>query len=295
MVGVALRLVPSRSFAMCRLFGFRSQLPTRVHVPLVKASNALGVQSLEHPDGWGIGSFAEGQPTLYRGLSPAHADAAFVSASDAVVSRCVIAHVRKASVGEVSLVNTHPFQHEGLLFAHNGTLESFEDVRRPLEASIAPALSPFVLGETDSERCFFLFLTKLSRLAPFACASLEDAARALSETVRSLRILTAPLHADRPALNFLVTNGLWMAAVRDGRSLHYSTHKQRCSDPDPCPIHPACETPPGDDPRISQLVIASEALSSEQAWTEVPDEGVVGTDESMILRRWSIADFADRA
>ena len=46
---------------------------------------------------------------------------------------------------------------------HNGDIPSFGDVREQIEASIAPRLRRFILGDTDSERVFFLFLTELSR------------------------------------------------------------------------------------------------------------------------------------
>ena len=39
---------------MCRLFGFRSVIPSQVHQSLVGAENALMLQSDRHPDGWGV-------------------------------------------------------------------------------------------------------------------------------------------------------------------------------------------------------------------------------------------------
>jgi predicted glutamine amidotransferase len=45
---------------VCRLFGFRSSVPSQPHRSLMDAENALAAQSLRHPDGWGIGWFADG-------------------------------------------------------------------------------------------------------------------------------------------------------------------------------------------------------------------------------------------
>ena len=100
-----------------------------------------------------------------RGLLPAHADEAFVEAARAARSRVVIAHVRDASVGPVTEANTHPFVHDQWIFAHNGTVARFKDVARvraELEAEIDPELRRALRGETDSERCFLIFLTRLA-------------------------------------------------------------------------------------------------------------------------------------
>jgi len=45
---------------MCRLFGFRSVLRSRVHRSLRTADNALAVQSRVHPDGWGVAYYVAG-------------------------------------------------------------------------------------------------------------------------------------------------------------------------------------------------------------------------------------------
>ncbi len=55
---------------MCRIYGFRSNEPTKVECTLVHAQNALLAQSRSdhvgksHPHGWGIGLYENGAPTL---------------------------------------------------------------------------------------------------------------------------------------------------------------------------------------------------------------------------------------
>ncbi|MFN7135475.1 MAG: class II glutamine amidotransferase, partial [Myxococcales bacterium] len=169
---------------MCRLFGFRSPVPGMVHRSLVQESNCLGLQSREHPHGWGIGFYNGRDITLSRAAGAAFEDADFARISGLVNSDCVVAHVRKASVGNIGIQNSHPFRYEQFLFAHNGTLEDFDRlVREPMEALIAPDFRPLIRGETDSERCFFLFLTILRERVPLAEARLEQMAEALAQTV----------------------------------------------------------------------------------------------------------------
>ena len=45
---------------MCRLFGFRSVIPSQMHRSLIAADNALGRQSERHPDGWGVAYYVDG-------------------------------------------------------------------------------------------------------------------------------------------------------------------------------------------------------------------------------------------
>src|SRR5687768_13692587 len=106
---------------MCRLFGFRSQVPERVHTSLILEKNSLKVQSVEHKDGWGIAAYPNGvtNPQLAHGLGPAHQDPEFERVSGLLAAPTVLAHVRLASVGAVTVRNAHPFTHGRWSFAHN--------------------------------------------------------------------------------------------------------------------------------------------------------------------------------
>ena len=60
---------------MCRLFGFRSVIPSQVHRSLLAAENALGVQSNQHRDGWGVAFYVDGSPHVTRSPLTAVGDA----------------------------------------------------------------------------------------------------------------------------------------------------------------------------------------------------------------------------
>src|SRR5258706_7228316 len=148
--------------AMCRLFGFRSNVPERVHFSLVAEKNSLKAQSVEHKDGWGIAYYDGGQaPEVVKGLGPAHSDPEFERVSNLLSSNAVLAHVRLASIRAVHLRNAHPFLHGRWAFAHNGTVANFLKRQTELEARISPEYRAPIRGETDSQRCFYLFLTQL--------------------------------------------------------------------------------------------------------------------------------------
>jgi glutamine amidotransferase len=245
---------------MCRLFGQHAHPDVDACAPLCGAANALRFQSHRHPHGWGIGWYVNGAPSVRRGILPAHADEAFAAAGREIRSAVVIAHIREASVGPVRHENTHPFVFDRWLFAHNGTVARWHDdpdVRAAVEAEIDPDLRREIRGDTDSERCFYLFLTRLRARGGLALPGVEDVRRALAATTRAVVAVADRVPSPRPtSLTFLVSDGRILAACRRGRTLHLSR--------DAGPRH--------------ALVVASERIGSGP-WTDVPEGGFVGTED----------------
>jgi glutamine amidotransferase len=126
---------------------------------LLEAPDSLAEQSRREPDGTGLGIFDDqGHPSVYKAPLPAYEDQEFGRRAREVCSRTFIAHVRYASTGEVSLANTHPFEQQDRLFAHNGVIEDLP----ALEQELGPALA-WVNGQTDSERFFALITREIER------------------------------------------------------------------------------------------------------------------------------------
>ncbi|MFT5430271.1 MAG: putative glutamine amidotransferase, partial [Myxococcota bacterium] len=117
---------------MCRLFGFRSVIPSQVHSSLASAENALGVQSTKHPDGWGVAYYVGGAPHVIKSYEPAHESRLFERVSGIVASETVLAHVRQATVGERTVLNSHPFQYGRWIMAHNGDVRGYAEVKDDL-------------------------------------------------------------------------------------------------------------------------------------------------------------------
>jgi predicted glutamine amidotransferase len=245
---------------MCRLFGQHAHPDVDACAPLCGAENALRFQSHRHPHGWGIGWYVDGAPRVRRGLLPAHADEAFVAAGQEIRSSVVVAHIRDASIGPVRQENTHPFAFDRWLFAHNGTVARWHDddrVRAAVEAEIDPDLRREIRGDTDSERAFYLFLTRLRGRGGLALPGLDDVRRALADTTRAVVAYADAVPSPKPtSLTLLVSDGRILAACRRGRTLHLSR--------DAGPRH--------------ALVVASERIGPG-AWSEVPEGGFVGTED----------------
>jgi predicted glutamine amidotransferase len=273
---------------MCRLFGFRSVIQSRVHRSLLVAENALGTQSSQHPDGWGVAYYVDGAPHLVRSAATAMGDAMFHRLSAVVSSETVVAHVRKATQGEKTTLNCHPFQHGRWVFAHNGDIPEFERFRALLLDEVSPEMRHFILGETDSEVIFFILLSVLKKRAPLSePRSAQELAAAVRETTLRVRDVCSA-SARELLLTFVVTNGETLVASQGGKELYLSTYKTRCADRDACPrLSPECEAPSATG-KVNHCIVSSEPLMGENVWEPLALGGIVGVDRAMQVHRMSI-------
>ena len=271
---------------MCRIFGFRSVLDSQVHRSLLSAENALAVQSERHPDGWGVVYYMAGAPHVIKSTGTAATDALFRRVGGVVTSRTVLAHIRKATRGELHPLNCHPFQYGRWVFAHNGDVPDFGARRDALLAEVSPRLRRFVLGETDSEVIFFMLLSRLEAYGPLAQPkAVEEVMDAARGTVADVARLCPAPEGKTNLLTFLVTDGTTMVAHQGGKELFFSTYKRRCADRETCPsLAPYCEeeTKSG---HVNHLVFSSEVLHGENVWTALSPGELVGVDRRMMLVR----------
>jgi predicted glutamine amidotransferase len=140
--------------------------PERVRATfwLLDAPDSLVQQSRRNPDGTGVGYYDEhGQPVADRQPLAAYEDRKFAAEARELTSRTFVAHVRHASGTPVTLENTHPFEQDGRLFAHNGVIGDVP----ALERELGDAMSN-VHGDTDSERYFALVTREIERTGDVA-------------------------------------------------------------------------------------------------------------------------------
>ncbi|MEV6809572.1 MULTISPECIES: class II glutamine amidotransferase [unclassified Streptomyces] len=159
---------------MCRLFGLSSApRRTRATFWLLDAPDSLSRQSRHDPDGTGLGYFtADGAPRVDKAPIAAYQDRAFAEEARLVESATFVAHVRYASTGGLDARNTHPFEQDGRLFAHNGVIEGLD----LLDDHLGEDRS-LVGGDTDSERLFALITRETRENGGDVGAGIRDAAR----------------------------------------------------------------------------------------------------------------------
>jgi glutamine amidotransferase len=254
---------------MCRLYAFRSTLPRKVECELIAAQNSLLAQSrcdgagVTHPDGWGLGYFDRGQLTVTRQPSSAFEDATFRWSAAQAFSTNVIAHVRKATVGEVRVENAHPFVFEHWLFAHNGTLRGFPAYRDAMCAAMTPHQRAAIHGDTDSEHLFHFLLSVHERAPELPLLPMMRAA-----VSQLLQLAAAHAPGEQLALNLLLTNGGETVGLRYGPTL-WRVERTAVHPCDVCggTLHVG-ETGHHD---YRAVVLASERITASEHWREVPD------------------------
>jgi predicted glutamine amidotransferase len=197
---------------MCQLLGMNSRLPSSLTLSFTGFSQRGGCTD-HHADGWGIAFFESDGAQPGKGIryfvdkqSAATSPIAQMLRTFPIKSHNVVAHVRKATVGHVTLENSHPFVRElwgrYWVFAHNGDLKDFAP---PLHGSFRP------VGDTDSELAFCWLLQELAK-SHAGVPSVHE----LTLTLREL----LPAITRHGTFNFLLSNGqaLWAHA---STNLHY--------------------------------------------------------------------------
>ena len=252
---------------MCRLYAFRSTEDTKVECTLVHSQNALMTQSeqdqsgLSHSHGWGIVTY-DGQETQDKQAWAAYHGEHFKQSAAKVYANLVLAHVRRATVGEPSAVNTHPFKYQQWAFVHNGTIPSFKKVQPKLLEAMGPQHQQRIRGETDSEHLFHYAMSLTER---FPERTLESIVRqVVNDTLGWIKEASA---TAKPGLNLVLTDGDLIAGSRLGRTLYY-VERSGVYDCEICGF-PHIHHESNHNHRA--VVVASEPLTHED-WIPFPDE-----------------------
>ncbi|MDK2123608.1 class II glutamine amidotransferase [Parachitinimonas caeni] len=237
---------------MCQLLGMNCNVPTDICFSFEGFSCRGGLTD-HHSDGWGIAFFEGRGCRLFLDYQPSATSpiAAFVRQYP-IKSTNVIAHIRKATQGEIGLANTHPFRRElwgqYWIFAHNGDLKTLPNLT-------GKRFQP--VGTTDSEHAFCWMLDQLAQ-------RFEDRPHR-DELFPYIADLAAQL-AERGVFNFMLSNGECLFA-HCATHLHYLVRQAPFTvahlvDEDVSIDFSEVTTP---DDRVA--VIATQPLTDNEVWT----------------------------
>jgi len=256
---------------MCRLFGM-SGGPHRVAATfwLIEAPDSLADQSRREPDGTGLGTFDEhGRPVVSKQPIAAYEDPDFAREAREVRSHTFVAHVRYASTGALSPQNTHPFEQDGRLFAHNGVIGDLPK----LEAELGDAMS-YVHGETDSER-FFALITK---------RGIVDAARWVAANLPVFALnLVLITSSELWALRYPDTHELYMLKRAPGgpsgvRHLEHASARG------------TLRVRSGELADLPSVVVASEPMDEDPGWRALEPGQLLHVDSDLKLTVTTVLD-----
>jgi len=275
---------------MCRLFAFHSRITSQVHSSLVSADNTLHDLSEKHPDGWGVGYYVEGTPHVIKSTDCAMEDQIFHKVSGIVSSQTVVAHIRKATQGEQTILNSHPFQYGEWIFVHNGNIKNFQEKKQSYLNLVDSDLKRFILGSTDSEMLFFIILSEIKKNH-----NLSDDDIPISQIKNSIQIALdkiisisgKPTHSNDPTpsenyYSFILTNGKKMIGINGGQDLYYCTHKTTCPEKETCPHYDrSCENSSTQGSKVNHLIFSSEKISGPNVWKKLKPGVMIGVGQEM--------------
>lgn len=242
---------------------------------LLEAPDSLTLQSHREPDGTGLGWFdGGGRPEVSKQPIAAYDDAEFARRAHEVESRTFVAHIRFASTGELTRENTHPFEQEGRLFAHNGVLEGLPQLDEHLGAA-----SELVHGQTDSERLFALITREIAAGAGDVEAGIAKACHWVASNLPLFAINFVLATPGRVwALRYPLTHDLYVLQRPPGEALeHRSSLGSHITS-----AHGA------DHPLV---VIASERMDGDEDWVEIASGELVSVAPDLhVTRREILSD-----
>lgn len=278
---------------MCRLMAYKGTsilLDELLYKPKNSLINqSINARELEEPlngDGFGVGWYSHHishEPATFVSLNPAWSNRNLRNLAPKIQSDCMLAHVRAASVGEVSEANCHPFQYRELLMAHNGGVENFGRIKRDIRAQLSDELYNWIKGQTDSEHIFSLLVNRLNtEHHEFSADAVTDAFEYTFHHVKSLMKKNG-IH-EEAYLNMVVTNGHFIVATRfvtddkaEPLTLYHSEGSRYVVEDGMSRM----EAPKDDDEAV---LVVSEKLTDDSHWTMIPKNHFVIVEHDLNVR-----------
>jgi predicted glutamine amidotransferase len=255
---------------MCRLFGLHAG--TNVVTAtfwLLDAPDNLAQQSRKNPDGTGLGVFdGQGRPQVRKQPIAAWQDSDFATEAHEMTGTTFIAHVRYATTGSHSVVNTHPFVQDGRIFAHNGMVEGLDALDEQLREM---GTADLVLGQTDSERVFALITASIRAHDGDVQAGLVDAMGWLAANV--------PIYAVNVLLS--TATDLWALRYPQTHELYVSDRREIPAD---CQFHLRTKRIRADSDHLRfrpSVVFATERMDDDPRWRLIEPGELVHVDAGL--------------
>lgn len=280
---------------MCRLFGMHAgNGPVKATFWLLTAPDSLAQQSRREADGFGIGTYdREGRPVVDKAPIAAYEDKEFAAEARDLESLTFIAHVRYASTGGNLKANTHPFEQDNRMLAHNGVVEDLDRLDARLQQL---GVMDLVKGETDSERVFALITAEIRGNGGDIDAAIASALSWIAENLRLFAVnLILTTAADLWAVRYPDTHPLYVLELAE-QDRHTGMKTQRIS----------VQSQQLTDEQRPAVLLATERMDDNPNW-RLMDSGEIlhvgpslQVDSSFPLppsprHRITLADLNDRA
>ncbi|MFQ5743902.1 MAG: class II glutamine amidotransferase [Acidobacteriota bacterium] len=261
---------------MCRFVLYLGD-PIRLSSLITDPDNSLIHQSFHsherreplNGDGFGLTWYppdANGEPALFRSISPAWNNRNLRELARITTSHCVLAHVRAASQGSVCEPNCHPFKWRSYAFMHNGNVGGFQGWKRHLIEALSDEAFATIEGNTDSEHLFALLIDEIR--ATSDADSGTALGRAMERTLNKLLTMSKRFGGGACYLNLAVSDGRSAVVTRctteeKAATLHLHAGRSYTCEEGLCRM---IEPEEG----AGAVIVSSERLSDDPGWSMVP-------------------------
>lgn len=230
---------------MCEIFCFSASTPKQINSLL----EGFFSHSEEHPHGWGLANMCgEDSFIVKEPLKASDSEQLRDILSTPIVGKTIFAHIRLATVGEVTPINCHPFiqKDDGnrkWMLMHNGTLFEFPQGEKYRKIQ---------KGSTDSERILLYIIDKINEFEnDNGLSSTEERFSLINDLLSQL--------ADGNKLNIM---------IYDGELTYIHSNMKNC-------LYSLKE----DD----GFVIASSPVNDNENWNEIEINTVYGIADGNVV------------
>jgi predicted glutamine amidotransferase len=272
---------------MSVVLAVRTSDPNLLRCQLSRLEGQVTLQAEPRANAVGVGAYADGEVLLRRLATDAGLTVA--SLAPPHESGTLVFHEGKLPVGLSLEDNTQPFRARDWLFAHQGSLNGFPQLRASLLEALPDFLRRQLAGPTDSEMAFAHFLKQLRDRARVDDPRLEPAvaATALATTARELDRAAAQAGAARTStLNFVATNGRILLATRWGEAPLFYTRLEGTDRCEVCGLSPAT---PETQPMViahrrQHAVVVASHVKRTHGWVELEPGSALAVSEELQVR-----------
>lgn len=243
-------------------------------------------------DGWGVGFYQNGELLQETLPFPETSSPRLSDLIDHLECDLLIGHLRLGSAGDLRKENLHPFSFKNWLFAHNGTLPAFPQIREPLLEAMPSFIRRGIRGTTGSEHLFHLFLSFLYdagmlERSDIPASAIQDA---LLKALSTVGLLASEKGQTQGPSSLIVSNGDVLVALRQGIPTYY-TLVEGIED---CAICRRQTAQPGQDirkvdhPNVRCVLVFSGMELKGRRWAEVPDASFITVSSSLAFDIFSL-------
>lgn len=167
-------------------------------------------------DGFGICWKKQNELYFYKSIKPTWNDTNIGSLSKYIQSNFYFAHVRAIKPFScntcVSEYNCHPFNYKNFIWMHNGDIKNKVLLLNYLHKNCSIELISNIKGTTDSEYCFYIFLSLIDKT--YLCNNKKMSQNLFKDKMLECIKIINEICKNESSLNFSVYDGKTLICTR---------------------------------------------------------------------------------